>query len=193
MKKFTILALILTLASNFAYALSSDRNQPIRIQADHFLGDEIKQTATYTGNVRVDQGTMRLTGKRLELIETAKGYHVGTLTGNLATFRQKRDPRIRGVEEWISGHAQKIVYEEQTGVITLTGDALVERSENGVIKDRAEGSKIIYDTLRSRTIIQGNQDGRARTVIAPRNKQQTNSVQQQDSARLRSNTSVSPR
>ena len=136
---------------------------------------------------------MRLTGKRLELIETAKGYHVGTLTGNLATFRQKRDPRIRGVEEWISGHAQKIVYEEQTGVITLTGDALVERSENGVIKDRAEGSKIIYDTLRSRTIIQGNQDGRARTVIAPRNKQQTNSVQQQDSARLRSNTSVSPR
>ena len=193
MKKFTILALILTLASNFAYALSSDRNQPIRIQADHFLGDEIKQTATYTGNVRVDQGTMRLTGKRLELVETAKGYHVGTLTGNLATFRQKRDPRIRGVEEWISGHAQKIVYEEQTGVITLTGDALVERSENGVIKDRAEGSKIIYDTLRSRTIIQGDQDGRARTVIAPRNKQQTNSVQQQDSARLRSNTSVSPR
>lgn len=193
MKKFTILALILTLASNFAYALSSDRNQPIRIQADHFLGDEIKQTATYTGNVRVDQGTMRLTGKRLELVETAKGYHVGTLTGNLATFRQKRDPRIRGVEEWISGHAQKIVYEEQTGVITLTGDALVERSENGIIKDRAEGSKIIYDTLRSRTIIQGNQDGRARTVIAPRNKQQTNSVQQQDSARLRSNTSVSPR
>ena len=193
MKKFTILALILTLASNFAYALSSDRNQPIRIQTDHFLGDEIKQTATYTGNVRVDQGTMRLTGKRLELVETAKGYHVGTLTGNLATFRQKRDPRIRGVEEWISGHAQKIVYEEQTGVITLTGDALVERSENGVIKDRAEGSKIIYDTLRSRTIIQGNQDGRARTVIAPRNKQQTNSVQQQDSARLRSNTSVSPR
>lgn len=193
MKKFTILALILTLASNFAYALSSDRNQPIRIQADHFLGDEIKQTATYTGNVRVDQGTMRLTGKRLELVETAKGYHVGTLTGNLATFRQKRDPRIRGVEEWISGHAQKIVYEEQTGVITLTGDALVERSENGVIKDRAEGSKIIYDTLRSRTIIQGNQDGRARTVIAPRNKQQTNSVQKQDSARLRSNTSVSPR
>lgn len=193
MKKFTILALILTLASNFAYALSSDRNQPIRIQADHFLGDEIKQTATYTGNVRVDQGTMRLTGKRLELVETAKGYHVGTLTGNLATFRQKRDPRIRGIEEWISGHAQKIVYEEQTGVITLTGDALVERSENGVIKDRAEGSKIIYDTLRSRTIIQGNQDGRARTVIAPRNKQQTNSVQQQDSARLRSNTSVSPR
>ena len=193
MKKFTILALILTLASNFSYVLSSDRNQPIRIQADHFLGDEIKQTATYTGNVRVDQGTMRLTGKRLELVETAKGYHVGTLTGNLATFRQKRDPRIRGVEEWISGHAQKIVYEEQTGVITLTGDALVERSENGVIKDRAEGSKIIYDTLRSRTIIQGNQDGRARTVIAPRNKQQTNSVQQQDSARLRSNTSVSPR
>ena len=193
MKKLTVIALTLALTSNLAYALSSDRNQPIRIQADHFLGDEIKQTATYTGSVRVDQGSMRLTGNRLELVETAKGYHVGTLTGNQATFRQKRDPKIRGVEEWISGHAQKIVYEEQTGVITLTGNALVERSENGIVKDRAEGSKIIYDTLRSRTTIQGNQDCRARTVIAPRNKQQANNKNGQNSAQLKSSTSVSSR
>ena len=111
---------------------------------------------------------MRLTGQKLVLQETATGYKKGTLTGNLATFRQKRDPKVKGVEEWVSGRAQQIVYEEQTGIVTLTGQALVQRSENGVVKDSARGNKIIYDTIRSRTIIQGNSGGRASTVIAPR-------------------------
>ena len=92
----------------------------------------------------------------------------GTLTGQLATFRQRRDQKVKGVEEWISGKAEQIVYEEQTGIVTLTGQALVERSENGIVKDRARGSKIVYDTIRSRTIIQGSNGGRASTVIAPR-------------------------
>ncbi|HIU84144.1 MAG TPA: lipopolysaccharide transport periplasmic protein LptA [Candidatus Aphodousia gallistercoris] len=171
MKKafFCVLSLLLA-AVQVAQAETRDREQPIQIQSDAFLGDQIKQTAVYTGNVRVDQGTMRLTGNRLDLQETAKGYRIGTLTGNNATFRQRRDAKVKGVEEWISGHAKKIVYEEQTGIVTLTGDALVERSENGIVKDRAQGSTIVYDTLRSRTIIQGSKDGRARTVIAPRNK-----------------------
>ena len=77
--------------------------------------------------------------------------------------------KVRGVEEWVSGRAQEIVYEERTGIVTLTGKAVVERSENGVVKDRARGNKIVYDTIRSRTIIQGNSGGRASTVIAPRN------------------------
>ena len=77
--------------------------------------------------------------------------------------------KVKGLEEWVSGRAQEIVYEERTGIVTLTGNAVVERSENGVVKDRARGNKIVYDTIRSRTIIQGNSGGRASTVIAPRN------------------------
>ncbi|HIU37935.1 MAG TPA: lipopolysaccharide transport periplasmic protein LptA [Candidatus Aphodousia faecigallinarum] len=169
MKFITLAALCLTLLFPVAHAESQDREKPIEIQANHFFGDELKQTATYSGSVRLDQGTLRLTGQKLILQETPSGYRKGTLTGHLATFRQKRDPKIKGVEEWISGQAEQIVYEEQTGIVTLTGQAVVERSENGIIKDRAKGNKIVYDTIRSRTIIQGSSGGRATTVIAPRN------------------------
>lgn len=168
MKRIALFTLLLALAVPAVYAESKDREKPIEVQANHFYGDELKQTATYTGSVRVDQGTMRLTGQKLVLQETASGYRKGTLTGQLATFRQRRDQKVKGVEEWISGKAEQIVYEEQTGIVTLTGQALVERSENGIVKDRARGSKIVYDTIRSRTIIQGSNGGRASTVIAPR-------------------------
>ena len=133
MKFLTVFALLLALAVPTVQAESRDREKPIEIQADHFFGDELKQVATYTGSVRVDQGTMRLTGQKLVLQETAQGYKKGTLTGELATFRQKRDPKTKGIEEWVSGKAEQIVYEERTGIITLTGKALVERSENGVV------------------------------------------------------------
>lgn len=169
MKKHIFAALFVALSISVVHAETQDRQKPIEIQANHFFGDEIKQVATYTGAVRVDQGTMRLTGQKLVLQETATGYRKGTLTGNLATFRQRRDQKIKGVEEWISGQAEEIIYEERTGIVTLTGKAIVERSENGVVKDRARGNKIVYDTIRSRTIIQGTNGGRASTVIAPRN------------------------
>ena len=150
MKRIFFTALVLSLIVPLAQAETQDRQKPIEIQADHFFGDEIKQEAVYTGSVRVDQGTMRLTGQKLVLVESAAGYRKGT-------------------QEWVSGRAQEIVYEERTGIVTLTGKAVVERSENGVVKDRARGNKIVYDTIRSRTIIQGNSGGRASTVIAPRN------------------------
>ena len=168
MKRIALFTLLLALAVPAVHAESKDREKPIEVQANHFYGDELKQTATYTGSVQVDQGTMRLTGQKLVLQESASGYRKGTLPGQLATFRQRRDQKVKGVEEWISGKAEQIVYEEQTGIVTLTGQALVERSENGIVKDRARGSKIVYDTIRSRTIIQGSNGGRASTVIAPR-------------------------
>lgn len=74
MKFLTVFALLLALVVPTAQAESRDREKPIEIQADHFFGDELKQVATYTGSVRVDQGTMRLTGQKLVLQETAQGY-----------------------------------------------------------------------------------------------------------------------
>ena len=73
MKRCLLAAFVLALALPLAQAETKDREQPIEIQADHFFGDEIKQIATYTGSVRVDQGTMRLTGQKLILQETSTG------------------------------------------------------------------------------------------------------------------------
>lgn len=170
MKKLLLSAIALGLFSTLCVAETADQNKPITVQADTFMADEIKQKATYRGRVDVRQGTLHMTGNQLDLSENAKGYKKMVLTGKLATFRQRRDAKVPGVEEWIYGEAQTITYDETNGHVTLKKDAKVQRLENGVVKDQTQGSEIVYDTYRSRTIIKGSKDGRASTVIAPRKK-----------------------
>ena len=79
MKFLTVFALLLALAVPTVQAESRDREKPIEIQADHFFGDELKQVATYTGSVRVDQGTMRLTGQKLDEIPKQRELRNGSL------------------------------------------------------------------------------------------------------------------
>ena len=56
MKTKLITALLLITAAATAGALQSDNSKPIEIAADHFSGDQVSQTAVYTGRVEVHQG-----------------------------------------------------------------------------------------------------------------------------------------
>lgn len=172
MKQLLTTALTLTLSAS-VFALQTDSAQPIAVHADKFNGDEVKQTAIYSGDVVVDQGSIRLTGDRLTLRITAKGYRQATINGNLAKFRQQRDPDPKNpVDEWVFANARQIVYDEETDTITLTGAARLSRTENGVEKDSTEGEKIIYDMRNARSSVDGavtsGQRQRVTTIIAPR-------------------------
>lgn len=96
MKFLTVFALLLALAVPTVQAESRDREKPIEIQADHFFGDELKQVATYTGSVRVDQGTMRLTGQKLVLQETAQGYKKRNTHRRISNFSPKTRSQNKG-------------------------------------------------------------------------------------------------
>lgn len=169
--------LIAAIASAFAlpaWALSTDREQPIEVHADRFDGDEVKQTAIYTGAVVVDQGSMRITGARLELRITPKGYRRGTVTGTPSRFRQQRDPDEKkpGIDEWIHAEASTIIYDEETDTVTLIGKARLTRTENGKERDMTQGEKIVYDLRFSRSTVEGTESEgkrqRVTTIIAPR-------------------------
>ncbi len=167
------LPLLCLLALEPAWALSDDRDQPIEVQADAFYGDEVAQTAVYSGNVVVRQGSMHLTGAKLELRITPKGYRQGTVTGSLSKFRQQRDPKSPGdPEEWMHAEAGQILYDEETDTITLTGRAKLSRVVSGEEKDMTRGEKIVYDMRTARSRIEGGvvdgQRQRVSTVIAPR-------------------------
>ena len=81
MKNTFILGILATTLAAPAWALSTDNEQPIEVHADKFNGDEVKQTAVYTGNVVVDRGSIHVTGNRLELAITPKGCRRATVTG----------------------------------------------------------------------------------------------------------------
>ena len=178
-----------------AFALSTDREQPIEIHADTFNGDEDKQTAVYSGNVIVTQGSMNLLGARLELRLSARGYRQGTVTGNLARFRQQRDPKTPGVDEWVHAQAERIIYDEEVDTITLDGKARLARSENGVEKDITEGERIVYDMRNARSRVEGGvvngQKQRVSTIIAPRNNN-AKETKSREGADLSNATSLSP-
>ena len=172
MKKLFAVLLAAGLVSS-AWALQTDREQQIEVHADQFNGDEVKQTAVYSGAVVVDQGSMRLTGDVLNLRITPKGYRRATITGAPAKFRQQRDPDAKNpVDEWVHAEAKRITYDEETDTVTLSGTARLSRSENGVEKDMTQGDRIVYDTRNARSVVEGAVEGgrrqRVTTVIAPR-------------------------
>ena len=157
------------------WALSTDRDQQIEVHADRFKGDEVQQTAVYAGNVVVDQGSMNITGAKLELSVTPKGYRKAVITGSPARFKQQRDPKTKGIDEWMHAEANRITYDEERDTVTLEGAARISRTENGVRKDQSSGERIVYNLRYARSTIEGGTtDGkknRVSTIIAPRTKE----------------------
>lgn len=171
-QKFFLAALTAALAAP-VFALSTDRDQAIEVHADRFDGDEVKQTAVYTGNVIVDQGSMQITGARLEVRITPKGYRQATVTGEPSRFRQQRDSDPKNpINEWMHARASKIVYDEETDTVTLIGAAYLSRTENGKERDMTEGERIVYDMRNARSKVEGStvkgEKQRVTTIIAPR-------------------------
>ena len=158
-----------------AQAETADREKPIEVVAQKFAGDEIKQTAVYTGKVEVHQGTLEILGDRLEVVVSPDGWRTMTVTGNPVRMKERRDARVPGVEEWVHASSLIAVYDEEKDIMTLMKVAKLARSENGLVKDSAAGDKIIYDLRTARSRVEGatGSDGkksRVQAVFAPRPK-----------------------
>ncbi len=115
-----ILTALLGVTSVAALALPSDRNQPISLVADRATYNEKTGITTYTGNVIIEQGTMKLQANSI-VAQLNKSRQISTITatGKPAKFQQQLDTN-KGLAR---GEAQKIVYNAETGIITLSGGA----------------------------------------------------------------------
>ncbi len=155
-----------------AQAETADRSLPIEIVAQTFHGDEIEQTAVYIGAVEVHQGTLEVHGDRLHMKIAPDGYRTFTVTGKPARFKERRDMKTPGVEEWVYARSLTAIYDERNDTITLKENAKLVRTENGDVKDTTEGTRIVYDMRNARSFMEGEVvDGtrsRVSTVLAPR-------------------------
>lgn len=138
-----ILVLTSFLAYNTSYALSTDRDQPANVEADDIEFDFKKGTRTYTNNVLVIQGTLRLKADKLLGIYVDGELDNATAWGSLARFKQRPDGKQHDVEGW----AKKIVVNQKKNTLTLVGQAALTQGP-----DTARGHTIIYnmatDTLK---------------------------------------------
>ncbi len=161
-----------------ARAERADREQPTIIEADRGVFDELKQVNVVSGRATLTRGTLRITGERMELRTAPDGYRSAVVTaaaGELATFRQRRDPTRPGVEEYIEGTAERIEWDERSESVRFVNRAQWRRLENGAVRDEISGQVISYDAAASTYRIEGGDQGsgRVRAVIAPRTSEAT--------------------
>ena len=154
----------------FAWALESDREQPIEITADTAVLDEIKQQAIYSGNVKLAQGSLKIHAKRLIINASSDGeIEKITASGNLAEFTQIPEPN----EPPITAKAKTIFYFIAEERLLLNDDASVVQ-ENNVF----QGDTINYDIKRQKLTASGSTDtqipaagdtpkGRVRMILPP--------------------------
>jgi len=81
--------LLLLSATPLAQALTTDRDQPIHIEADYVHIDKTAGTSDYRGNVHLVQGSMEIT-RALVTVHPPKGQ-ISTIMfkGKRATYRQE--------------------------------------------------------------------------------------------------------
>lgn len=147
-----------------AQALSSDRDQPMHIEADHADINDQTGVHVYTGNVVVTQGSMRLTADHLTLQIEAGEIKEGVALGEPATYKQRPDNKDEDVYaeslrmEYYAGNERIILIEEAE--VTQAGD--IFRSE-----------RIVYDVARDVVNAGQGEGDRVRITIQPRNSKES--------------------
>jgi lipopolysaccharide export system protein LptA len=152
--KINVFAVVAWIVSLPSYAELSDREQPMQIEADQVVLNQTQQISTFTGHVKFDQGTLRLRGEKIVVSQDAQGFKRALMSGNAASFRQKRE----GLNEYVEGQAQRIEYDANKQILDLLGAAQLKREG-----DFIRGEHIKYDSLTE--VFQVN--GAAQTANTP--------------------------
>lgn len=139
-------AVMLAIAPSLVHALSSDRDQDLNIRAQYnknVVGNagKVDQAghALFTGNVRLEQGSLKASGDEARLYE-AKSDNDGqrmVLTGTPARLEQKLDDGGS-----MNAQAATIDYNDGNGIAILTGDVVVIQQG----KSEFRGPRMTYNT-----------------------------------------------
>lgn len=148
-------------------ALTSDRDQPIHIEADHVQIDDVSGTSIYTGNVVYTQGTIRLEADTVWLYykHEARERKIDRLEaeGNPAHFRQMLD----GQDGEVRAESLHMEYHTEPSHLTLTRNAHVWRANT-----EFSGEVIDYDGVQDRVSAASAANGGRRVQVTIQPQQQ---------------------
>lgn len=136
LNRWTLLVLM-TLPAHL-WALSTDKQQPMRIEADRVELDDTTGISTYRGNVKVTQGTLVLTGDLMTINSSNNEIQKVIVEGNPATYRQRPDNK----DEDVHASSQRMEYYTEPERIILLKQA--EVNQRG---DQLRSERIEYDVV----------------------------------------------
>ncbi|MCM8855615.1 MAG: lipopolysaccharide transport periplasmic protein LptA [Candidatus Thiodiazotropha sp.] len=145
------------------FALSSDSDQPMHLEADSLSVDEATGVILYEGNVEISQGSLKLWADRLWVFRRQGKTEKLVSEGMPTHFRQLMDDS----EEEVRGEARRMEMYVDHDELLLIDEALLEQGNNQFRNDR-----IIYNRtkamVKAGTSAQGKQ--RVQVVIEPNQK-----------------------
>ena len=127
--------------------ISADASAPIEISADSLSVDQDTGKATFSGNVVIGQGALRLSAGEVEVI-----YAEGS--GQIASLKAKGGATF--VTETEAAEAETADYNLETGSLILIGDVLLTQGSSAISAERMSINLNTGDAELS---------GRVRTII----------------------------
>lgn len=138
MHRWIFLSLLLPLN---CWALSSDREQPMNIEADRVELDDATGISTYHGSVKVSQGSMVLTGDLMTIHSADNEIRSVLVDGTPATYRQRPDNKDQDVR----ARSLRMEYYTEPERIIMLKEAEVTQEGNVLRSERIE-----YDVVRDK-------------------------------------------
>ncbi|CAH1203342.1 Lipopolysaccharide export system protein LptA [Candidatus Nitrotoga sp. BS] len=140
----------------------ADRDKPMHLEANQLSIDDVKQISVFEGKVQLTQGTMIINADKIVVTQDKEGFKHGTATGQLASFRQKRD----NVNGYVEGYGERIEYDSKTAIIDFFGQARVKQDQ-----DEVRGEHITYNSKAEVFQVNSTSNkGRVRAIIQPKHK-----------------------
>ena len=153
-----------------AHAERADRTKPMSITTEGNKPDVIdvkKNSAVFTGNVVITQGTLVIRADRVEVSEDPDGQRLGYAfgsPGHPATFRQKRD----GEDEYSEGDASRIEYDSAANRVRFVGAAHLRMLKGTTVTNHANSDLITYDTASETIQLTPEPGGHSTVVFTPK-------------------------
>jgi len=153
-------------ASAATQALPDDTQQEIRISSDKASLDREKGLIVYTGNVKMQQGTLSIEADRVTLIRNQQGLQKVTANGKPAKYEQILSEN----EDKTHAYGNTIIYRTDIEKLTLIENAGLKKSGN-----LFTGERIVYSIKDQQVQADGQSqdksDGRIKMVIQPQDAQ----------------------
>lgn len=139
---------------------------PIEITSDQTEYRQNEGRGVYTGNVVATQGDSRITSDKLTFVctqskpaagEEATCQEIEQLVAEGSVYYTAPDVKIRG---------DRAQYDYPTDTITITGDVILSRGAEGVVR----GTQVVYKVGEGRSVITAGKN-RVTTILVPASKQ----------------------
>ena len=142
--------------STLVNALPEDANQPIEIEADSVIVDEISGFNEFLGDAEVRQGSLLITAELIQVQTNSEGVETMIAKGTIekpAKYIQSQENQARFIE----ATADLITYDVNEGMVFLVGNAYLIQGF-----DSFSGDSLNYDINNDKVIVKGSEDGTER-------------------------------